>query len=311
MSNNKTPRGLGKGLSALLGDLPIDADSLRRPVGYINDNAGHAAGTGNVLQVPADQIDSNPYQPRLAFDQESLDELAASIKTLGLIQPVTLRSMPNGRYQIIAGERRYKACCQLGMTTIPAYVRQADDLGMYEMALVENIQRVNLDPIEQALAFQRLIVECGLTQDQMAGRVGKNRATVANSLRLLKLPVKVQHDIKVGLISTGHAKALLSVDDPEVQEKLCDKVVAEGLSVRELESWVRRVLAGTIPVRETAKPAQVLPEEYSRMLSCLGKYFSNDISVRRNVAGKGSMTIRFASDAEVAKFLEVLEKSGN
>lgn len=310
--SSKTPRGLGKGLSALLGDMTIDADSLRRPVGYISSESSPQSNSG-VMQVPADKIDSNPYQPRLSFDKEALDELAASIQSLGLIQPITLRSMPTGRYQIIAGERRFKACCQLGMTTVPAYVRQTDDTGMYEMAIVENVQRVNLDPIEQALAYQKLIDECGLTQDQMASRVGKNRATIANVMRLLKLPVKVQHDIKVGLISTGHAKALLSVEDSEIQEKLCDKVVAGGLSVRELESLVRRLLSENEPSRPKAgkSSASALPEEYSRVMGCLGKYFNNDISVHRSPSGKGSMTIRFDSDAEVAAFLEFLEKSGN
>jgi len=307
MANN-TPRGLGKGLGALLGDLPVDADSLRRPVGYINDLTPSADRNG-VCMIPADRIDPNPFQPRLSFDKDALDELAASIRNLGLIQPVTLRSVPGGRYQIITGERRFKACCQNGMTEIPAYVRSSDDTGMRELALVENIQRENLDPIELALSYQSLIDECSLTQDQMAARVGKNRATVANTLRLLKLPVKVQHDIKVGLLSQGHAKALLAVEDPELQERLCDRVVAGGLSVRELEALVRRIESGMEDGGKTVKEQPALPEEYSRILSHLGKYFGSEISLRRHASGKGSMTIRFSSDEEVGKFLEALDNS--
>ena len=176
----------------------------------------------------------------MAFDSESLEELADSIRTFGLIQPISVRKQPDGRYQIISGERRFRACRLAGMDVIPAYIRATDNQGMLEMAIVENIQRQDLDPIEVAMSYQRLIDECNLTQEKMAQRVGKKRASIANYLRLLKLPAKVQHDLKSGLLSTGHAKVLLGIEDPHIQELLCDLTIKEGLSVRERKgtgSW--------------------------------------------------------------------------
>lgn len=307
--NNKQ-RGLGKGLSALMGSVP-GADQLRKPVGYINKEiaGSRPASEADVLRIPVDMIEANPFQPRMSFDQESLEELASSIKTLGLIQPITVRRVSTGRYQIISGERRYRACRMAGMTMIPAYTRDTDDRGMLEMAIVENIQREDLDPIEVAMSYQRLIDECSLTQDQMADRVGKKRATVANSLRLLKLPVKVQHDLKVGLISSGHAKALLGLEDADLQEQLCDLVITGGLSVRELEAMVRKYREqGPSAKLPTVKPAAELPEQYNRLLECMGRYFSKDISLRRDASGKGTMTIRFSSDEEMSALLRVLEQ---
>ena len=192
------------------------------------------------------------------------------------------------------------------MTTIPAYVRDADDYGMLEMAIVENVQRENLDPIELALSYQRLIDECSLSQEQMADKVGKNRATVANTLRLLKLPAKVQHDLKVGLLSPGHAKALLGIDDAAVQEQLCDLTIKDGLSVRELEALVRK--ASRKPSSPRTKKEQQLPDEYQRLLSRIGKYFEGDVSIRRSAAGKGTMTVKFASDDEINAFLKAIEQ---
>ncbi|MCR5519939.1 MAG: ParB/RepB/Spo0J family partition protein [Bacteroidales bacterium] len=308
--SNKEPRGLGRGLGALLGE-DINVDQFRKPVGYVNKEIAGARprqDSSDVLRIPVEKVEANPFQPRMAFDQEALEELAASIRTLGLIQPVTVRKVADGRYQIISGERRFKACRMAGMSMIPAYVREADDQGMLEMALVENIQRENLDPIETALSFQRLIDECSLTQEAMADRVGKKRASVANTLRLLKLPVKIQHDLKVGLLSVGHAKVLLGLPDAASQEKFCDLVIKEGLSVRELEELVRKYLKNPNP-HKAAAPQTELPSEYTRMLSHIGKYFSNDISIRRSASGKGTMTVKFASDEEVQKFLEALEKA--
>lgn len=300
-------RGLGKGLGALMGGVST-ADQLRKPVGYINkDVGGSRRSEADITRIPMDLVEANPFQPRMNFDLEALEELAESIKVFGLIQPITVRLTPSGGYQIISGERRFRACRMAGLTSIPAYVREADDQGMLEMALVENIQRQDLDPVETALSYQRLMEECSLTQEQMADRVGKKRATVANTLRLLKLPVKVQHDLKVGLISSGHAKALLGIESPEEQERLCDMVITQGLSVRELEALVRRMNAGE-PLPAQAAPVQTaLPQSYDRLIEHIGKYFANDISVRRSAGGKGSMTIRFASDEEVEKFLAVLD----
>ena len=203
---SKQQRGLGKGLSALLGSEP-GLGTIRQPVGYVNkevvSNQAPKQPTADILRIPVDMIEPNPYQPRMSFDQEALDELADSIRTLGLIQPITVRQIAEGRYQIISGERRFRACRLAGMDMIPAYIRDANDQGMLEMAIVENIQRENLDPIEVAMSYQRLIDECNLTQEQMAFRVGKKRASVTNFLRLLKLPAKIQHDLKVGLLSVG------------------------------------------------------------------------------------------------------------
>ena len=308
---SKEPRGLGRGLSALLGEVP-NADALRKPVGYVNKEVVGARGrqenTADILRIPVDMIEPNPYQPRMSFDQTALEELASSIRTLGLIQPVTVRRITDNRYQIISGERRYKACRLAGMTTIPAYIRDANDQGMLEMAIVENVQRENLDPIELALSYQRLIDECSLTQDMLADRVGKKRATVANTIRLLKLPAKVQHDIKVGLLSAGHAKAILGVDEPELQEKLCDLVIRDGLSVRELESLARKIVLDpkSSPERTKAKE-QELPDEYYKVLEHVGKYFSSSISMKRSGSGKGTMTIHFNSDDEVKAFVKALE----
>ena len=310
---SKEPRGLGKGLSALLGEVP-DADQLRKPVGYVNKEIvgtrGRQENTADILRIPVDMIEPNPFQPRMSFDQAALEELAASIRTLGLIQPITVRRITERRYQIISGERRYKACRLAGMTTIPAYIRDTNDQGMLEMAIVENVQREDLDPIELALSYRRLIDECELTQDSLADRVGKKRATVANTLRLLKLPAKVQHDIKVGLLSAGHAKAILGVESPEVQEQLCDLVIRDGLSVRELESIVRKLQVDPNAAKAKIHNPQAtpeLPQEYYRILEHVGKYFSNEISLKRNSNGKGVMTIRFDSDEEVQKFVKALE----
>lgn len=309
MSNKQESR-LGKGLSALLGEMSLSSPE-RKPVGYINKEIAGARPVqdyGDVLRIPANLIDPNPYQPRMAFDNDSLEELAESVRTFGLIQPISVRKQSDGRYQIISGERRFRACKLAGMDTIPAYIRTADDQGMLEMAIVENIQRQDLDPIEVAMSYQRLMDECNLTQERMAQRVGKKRASIANSLRLLKLPTKVQHDLKTGLLSTGHAKVLLSVEDPHIQELLCDLTIKEGLSVRQLEDRIRR-LSGTENTKSLTVQRQDLPEDYYRILERIGKFFDNSISLKRTSSGKGTMTIRFNSDEEVSRFLKALEES--
>ena len=303
-------RGLGKGLSALLGDAG-NLDSLRSPVGYVNkDVVGtkDPQDTADVLRIPVNMIEPNPFQPRMSFDQDSLQELAASIRTFGLIQPITVRKKSADRYQIISGERRFKACQIAGMDMVPAYIRDANDQGMLEMAIVENIQRENLDPIEVAMSYQRLIDECSLTQEQMADRVGKTRASVTNYLRLLKLPAKVQHDLKVGLLSVGHAKVLLGLDDVVLQEKLCDFVIKNSLSVRQLEDKIKELQAQQ---QNEVKPKKEvnLPDEYYRVLEHIGKFFDKSISLKRADSGKGTMTIHFDSDDEIRRFLKALEDS--
>lgn len=304
---SKLQRGLGKGLSALLGDAG-ELEQLRAPVGYVNKEvvgASEPQDTADILRIPVDMIEPNPFQPRMSFDQDALQELAASIKTFGLIQPITVRKKTADRYQIISGERRFKACRLAGMDMVPAYIRDANDQGMLEMAIVENIQRENLDPIEVAMSYQRLIEECRLTQEQMADRVGKKRASVTNYLRLLKLPAKVQHDLKVGLLSVGHAKVLLGVEDQAIQEQLCDLVIKKGLSVRQLEEKIHEL---SVKERPSKKEVQ-LPDEYYKVLEHIGKFFDKDISLKRTESGKGTMTIHFDSDDEIRRFLKALDES--
>ena len=301
----KQQHGLGRGLSALLGDDASDLREIRKPVGYIDKEVVGATvpqDTADVLRIPVDLVEPNPFQPRMSFDPEALQELADSIRTFGLIQPITVRRKGD-KYQIISGERRYRASVMAGMDMIPAYIRDASDQGMLERAIVENIPRENLDPIEVALSYQRLMEECHLTQEQLADRVGKKRASVANQLRLLRLPAKVQHDLKVGLVSVGHAKVLLGVDDPKAQEVLCDLIVRRGLSVRQLEEKVKALEKGASEEKEP----QELPEMYYRLLENVGRFFGENISLRRTPAGKGTITIRFDSDDQMERFLQALD----
>ena len=305
---SRPQRGPGRGLDAILGG-SIDVDMLRKPVGYVNKEVvgtKEPQDTADIFRIPEGMIEPNPFQPRMSFDKEALEELAESIRTFGLIQPITVRKKAEGKYQIISGERRFRACRLAGMDMIPAYIRDANDQGMLEMAIVENIQRENLDPIEVAMSYQRLIEECSLTQEQMAERVGKKRASVTNYLRLLKLPAKVQHDLKVGLLSVGHAKVLLGVEDQALQEELCDMVIKTDMSVRQLEDRIRKIAKGEEP--EKPKQEQSLPDEYVKVLEHMGRYFGNNISLRRSASGKGTMTVRFDSDEEMQKFLSALEE---
>ena len=308
---SKQQRGLGKGLGALLGG-DTDLSQIRKPVGYVNKEVVNVeqpqqGGTADIMRIPVVMIEPNPFQPRMNFDSEALEELADSIRTLGLIQPITVRRKADGRYQIISGERRFRAGRLAGMDMMPAYIRDTNDQGMLEMAIVENIQRENLDPIEVAMSYQRLIEECSLTQEQMAVRVGKKRASVTNYIRLLKLPAKIQHDLKVGLLSVGHAKVLLGVDDQALQEHLCDEVIKNDMSVRQLEEKIKRMTEPKKQAQGTEE--QELPDEYFKVLEIVGKYFENNISLKRSNGGKGTMTIHFTSDDEVRRFLKALEES--
>lgn len=306
---------LGKGLEALLGN---ELGDLKQGVRYVSDTpygmeqvqtaekeAGNVETPGQMIsEIPVSQIEPNPFQPRKEFDEEALSELASSIKTLGLIQPITVRRINPTKFQIISGERRYRACRMAGVEKIPAYIRETDDVGMLEMAIVENLQRENLDPIEIALSFRRLIEECRLTQEEMAERVGKKRASVTNYLRLLKLSASAQYALKTGKISVGHAKVLLGIEDEAMQDRLCEETIASDLSVRQLEQKVRKT--GN-EEKKKQKEITELPEPYMRVLERIGKFFDNRISLKRNDSGKGMMTIHFESDKEVERFLKVLE----
>ena len=310
---SQPPRGLGKGLSAILGNIQ-SADDLRSPVAYSSKPAAGentaAGATADVVRIPVNLIEPNPFQPRLSFDMEELEGLAASIRTLGLITPITVRRRADGRYQIISGERRYRACQMAGLTEVPAYVRDADDQGMLEMAIVENIQRSNLDPIEIALSYRRLMDECQLTQEVMAERLGRNRSSVANQIRLLNLPVKVQHDLKVGQISVGHAKVLQSIDDPDVQVKLCDLVIRTGMNVRQLEQKVKSLMESGKPSPGAKRQERVheIPQEHKDLCKEVARYCKGEISLKRSNSGKGTMTIHFNSDKEISALLDALKK---
>ncbi len=291
---------LGKGLGALIsgyeGTFEPHSPKVTIP--------GTASNPVSISEIAIDLISTNPYQPRTVFEEEALQALSDSIKQLGLIQPITVRSTEDGKFQIISGERRYRAAKMAGLTHIPAYIRKADDQGMLEMAIVENIQRENLDAIEVALSFQRLIEECELTQEAMADRVGKKRATVTNYLRLLKLPAQVQIALREGKISMGHAKCILSIEDVKSQLLLCDLIVKNDLSVRQAEQKAKAI-QNPAPKKED-KPVN-LPDSHYRVLEIVGRYFNNNISFKRNEKGKGSITIQFENDKEVETFLKDLE----
>lgn len=306
---------LGKGLGALLGN---EFDGIGQEVRYVSEKPHYNEGGNSsdktetkaesslISEIPVSQIEPNPFQPRKEFDEEALSELADSIRTLGLIQPITVRRITPTKYQIISGERRYRACRMAGIASIPAYIRETDDVGMLEMAIVENLQRENLDPIEIALSFRRLIEECRLTQEEMAERVGKKRASVTNYLRLLKLSASAQHALKIGKISVGHAKVLLGIEDENLQDKLCEETVTSDLSVRQLENKVRKLQQERTDGRKSSSSPE-LPEPYMRILDRIGKFFDNRISLKRNENGKGMMTVHFESDSEVERFLKTLE----
>ncbi len=287
---------LGRGLGAL----------LQNPDTDVTSNAGsESVPAGGVNEIPVEQIEANPFQPRTRFDQEKLDELAASISQLGIIQPVTVRKLGYGRYQLISGERRFRASQLAGLTHVPAFVRIADDQGMLEMALVENIQRDELDAIEVALSYQRLIEECGLTQEGLSERVGKQRSTIANYLRLLKLPPEIQKGIADGLLSMGHARALIGIDDPAEQLRLFGQIVREQLSVRETEDRSR--VAKKRPPGNETRGAAAANEGLSRIASHLGQQLGAEVLIKSDTKGKGQLSIRFKNEADLQRVLSILD----
>jgi len=292
---------LGRGLGALI------SDANNMPFNRPSTSEGQAT-PASISEIAIEKIVANPYQPRSTFDQDALAELADSIKTLGLIQPITVRQTESGSYQIISGERRFRAAQLAGLTHIPAYIRKADDQGMLEMAIVENIQRENLDSIEIALSFERLIEECSLTQEQMADRVGKKRATITNYLRLLRLPAEIQLAIRAGKISMGHAKALLAVDNQAKQLKLCNQIIEQDLSVRASEEKAKKISSPKAD-KKTPEQTSELDESYFRVIDILGRYFNNNVSLKKDEKGGGSITLRFGGDGEIADFLKALEKT--
>tara|TARA_R110001583_G_scaffold19334_5_gene75721 strand:+ start:19457 stop:20341 length:885 start_codon:yes stop_codon:yes gene_type:complete len=285
---------LGRGLGALIDDRD---DFQARPSRQENELSN---------EIELSKIEVNPFQPRIKFDEEALNELAKSIKEIGIVQPITVRKLNNNSYQLIAGERRLRASKIAGLAKIPAYVRLAEDDKMLEMALVENIQREDLDSIEVAISYQRLIDECDLTQETLSDRVGKKRSTISNYLRLLKLPAEIQKGIREKQILMGHARALVNVDNREYQLSIFKMAVSQELSVRKIEELAREANNGS-PVKEKASPAR-LAEEYESLKKHLSKHFDSKIDLKRNDKGKGTIIIPFKSDDDLERILGVLDQ---
>ncbi|NBC82439.1 MAG: ParB/RepB/Spo0J family partition protein [Bacteroidetes bacterium] len=261
-----------------------------------------------VNEIPVEAIEANPFQPRKNFDEEALEELADSIRELGIIQPLTVREIGEKKYQLIAGERRWRAARLAGVETLPAFVRTANDQGMLELALVENIQREDLDAIEVAISYQRLMDECELTQELLGTRVGKKRATITNYLRLLKLPAEVQLGIRARKLSMGHARTLINVDDEEEQLKLFYRIIEEDLSVRKVEELVKK-LKEPKEEKSESKPSSngEIPQEYQELKDQLAGFFHTKIDFKRNNNGSGKIVIPFKSDEELERIIATLD----
>ncbi len=262
-------------------------------------------GSSAISEIDIIRIVPNPDQPRRTFSEESLDELASSIRELGVVQPLTLRATDNGNYQIIAGERRWRAASRAGLSSVPAYVRTASDSEMTEMALIENIQREDLNAIEVALGFKKLIDSYNLTQERLSERLGKKRATIANHLRLLKLPAEIQLGLRDRHIDMGHARAILAVTDPKDQLKLYKRILKDGLSVRAVEKLAREMAEGTR--KNTARQADPADDPYAGFADRLSERFSTPVKFSRNANGRGTITIKFASDDELHRLIKALE----
>jgi len=280
---------LGRGLDSLisLGDIRTD-------------------GSSAISDIEISRISPNPDQPRRSFDEESLEELAASIRELGVVQPLTLRLSDDGDYQIIAGERRWRAARLAGLGSVPAYVRTVSDSEMTEMALIENIQREDLNAIEVALGFKKLIDSYNLTQERLSERLGKKRATIANHLRLLRLPAEIQLGLRDRKLDMGHARAILAIDDPKIQLKVYKRILKEGLSVRAVEEIGRKIASG-----ETSDPKEkqnAPADAYKDLAGDLSKCFSTPVKISRSASGKGSIAFKFDNDDELARLVQTFEQ---
>lgn len=299
-SKTKKMTGLGRGLGALL----QDSEKINTP--RTSTRMAPAEVIGSMNEIEVSQIEANPYQPRTKFDQESLEELADSIRVQGIIQPITVRQLSEDSYQLISGERRLQASRQLGMNTIPAYIRTANDQQMLEMALIENIQRENLNAIEIALSYQRLILECSLKQEELGARVGKNRTTVNNYIRLLKLPPVIQAALRDDKISMGHARALITINSDQSQLKIFNQIIEEGWSVRKVEDEVRKLgMVSNIPIESKKQPT--INQEIKSLQFQLSSFFGAKVSVKSNEQHKGEIKIPFGSQDELKKILETLK----
>lgn len=282
-------------------------NALGRGLGALIDDAGQEqiVTADAVNEIDIDKIEANPFQPRSIFNEEALEELANSIKELGIIQPITVRNLNDHKFQLISGERRLRAAQMAGLKKIPAFIRFADDQGMLEMALVENIQREDLDAIEVAISYQRLIEECKLTQESMSERVGKKRSTISNYLRLLKLPAEIQLGIRDKQISMGHARALVNIENEKTQLKIYYQVIDEGLSVRKTEDIIRDI---NTPKEKTQKEKVRLPEEYEQLKNHLVEHFETAVDFKRNNKGSGKIVIPFKSDEDLERIMGIIDK---
>lgn len=294
----KRRNALGRGLGALLEDTPSkgEKEEIVREVSSINE-------------IPLDQVEVNPYQPRTDFDRQALEELAESIRVQGIIQPVTVRKLGNDRYQLISGERRLQASRIAGLEKIPAYIRLANDQQMLEMALIENIQRENLNAMEIALSYQRLISECDLKQEQLGERVGKNRSTVNNYLRLLKLPPDIQAALRDNRITMGHARAIINVDNVDQQLHIFERIIKEELSVRKVEALVREF---STPKKKEPVASNTPPEavyQFKQLQTQLSSHFGTKVQIRNSGKEKGEIKIPFVSSEDLNRILELLNVS--
>ena len=285
-------KALGRGLNALI---------------TMDDN--ETKGSSYISEIALDKIKPNPDQPRVDFDDEAMEELSISIQKIGVIQPITLRELEDGGFQIIAGERRFRASLMANLKTIPAYVKTVEDEDVMEMALVENIQREDLNAIEIALTYQKLIDSQSLTQEQLSDRVGKKRATVANYMRLLKLPAVVQMGIKDKKIDMGHARALVAIDDPEVQLEIYNQIIKEGLSVRRVEALVKEKVAEVLKGNEPTPPKtrQRSSDEFDVLRNHLSRFFDTPVEFKYNKTGKGRITIPFKSNEDLERIIGIFD----
>jgi ParB family chromosome partitioning protein len=301
-------KALGRGLSALLSDNTPE-DKLEVDIQFPATSKSSVAN--GIAEIPVDEIEVNPFQPRTHFDQEALQELAESIKVHGIIQPITVRRLTSNQYQLISGERRFQASKLAGLKTIPAYIRSANDQQMLEMALIENIQRENLNAIEIALSYQRLISECSLKQDELGERVGKNRATVTNYLRLLRLPPDIQIAVRDNKLSMGHARAIINVENPEKQLYIFKKTVDEDLSVRKVEELVREMShrkAEKTDAEKGSSGAGTPNREISQLQSRLSSHFGTRVVVKSD-GSKGEIKIPFLSVEDLNRIMDILKMS--
>lgn len=298
-------QALGKGLGALLSDTKTDVTSS------IGINEANVQAVGNIANLKISQIEVNPFNPRTEFEKEGLAELAASIKELGLVQPLTVRKLGNDKFQIISGERRFRASQAAGLTEVPAYIRIANDQAMLEMALVENIQRRDLNPLEIAFSYKRLVDECGLTQEELADRVGKKRSSTANYLRLLNLPVDIQNALKEKTISFGHARTLIALDDEEVQSYIFDMIVKEKLSVRKVEELVKETKeAQKNDVKEKktkTKKADPLSFTQQKFKDDLASLLKSKVKMKLTDKGSGNLVIPFKSEEDLERIMKILD----